>query len=156
MNGMKNETKNETKIETKNASGLSRRDFLKLARTVILAACGLLGLGGLIRFLDTRTQPEPKADFDVGPVNGFANDSRTLLPQVPAVLLKDSHGFTAFSLVCTHLGCTVESKPDGFACPCHGSLFDPQGTVTRGPATRPLKALRIEVTLDGHLHVHTG
>ena len=139
----------------KNASRLSRRDFLKLARTVILTACGLLGLGGLVRFLDTRTQPDPETDFDVGSADGFADGSRTVLTQVPAVLIKDAGGFSALSLICTHLGCTVESKPEGFACPCHGSRFDPQGNVMRGPATQPLKALRTEVTPDGHLHVHT-
>jgi cytochrome b6-f complex iron-sulfur subunit len=139
----------------KNASRLSRRDFLKLARTVILTACGLLGLGGLVRFLDTRTQPDPQTDFDAGPADGFTDNSRKVLPQVPAVVIKDAQGFHAFSLVCTHLGCTVESKPDGFTCPCHGSHFDPQGKVTRVPAAQPLKSLRTEITPDGHLHVHT-
>jgi cytochrome b6-f complex iron-sulfur subunit len=134
---------------------LSRRDFLKLARTVILTACGLLGLGGLVRFLDTRTQPDPQTDFDLAPADGFADGSRTSFPQVPAVVIKDAGGFSALSLICTHLGCTVESKPDGFACPCHGSRFDPQGKVTRGPAAQPLKYLRTEITPDGRLHVHT-
>jgi len=134
---------------------LSRRDFLKLVRTVILAACGLLGLGGLVRFLDTRTQPDPRTDFDLAPVDGFADGSRTSFPQVPAVVINDAGGFNALSLICTHLGCTVESKPDGFACPCHGSRFDPQGKVTRGPAAQPLKHLRTEITPDGRLHVHT-
>ena len=147
MNGMKSEMKSESR--------LSRRDFLKLARTVLLAACGLLGLDGLLRFLDTRTQPDPQTDFDGGPAASFADGSRTLLAQVPAVVIKDVRGFTVLSLICTHLGCTVENKPDGFACPCHGSRFNPQGTVTRGPAAQPLNALRTEVTLDGHLHVHT-
>lgn len=39
---------------------------------------------------------------------------------------------------CTHLGC-VPSKVeaaglDGWACPCHGSIFDVTGRVTKGPA----------------------
>ena len=135
---------------------LSRRDFLKLGRAIVLAACGVLGLGGLIRFLDTRTQPEPRTDFDAGPADRFADGSRTFLPDVPAVVIKNPAGFTALSLVCTHLGCTVESQPGGFACPCHGSRFDPQGRVTRGPADRPLRSLRSEVTSDGRLHIYTN
>lgn len=134
----------------------SRRDFLKLVRNLILWAAALLGLGGLVRFLDTRTQPDPQTDFDAGPADGFADGSRTLLPQVPAVLIKEAHGFNAISLVCTHLGCTVETKPDGFACPCHGSRFDPQGRITRGPAAQPLKVLRTEITADGRLHIYTN
>jgi cytochrome b6-f complex iron-sulfur subunit len=138
------------------ARPLSRRDFLKQARMIVLAACGVLGVGGLLRFLDTRTQPDPQTDFDAGPADGFAEGSRTLLPNVPAVLIKNPDGFIALSLVCTHLGCTVESQPGGFACPCHGSHFDPQGKVTRGPAEKPLRLLRTQVSSDGHLHVYTN
>jgi len=75
--------------------------------------------------------------------------------KIRAVVIRTTSGFTALSLVCTHLGCTVESKPEGFACPCHGSRFDIQGGVTRGPAAKPLRPLRVEVTKDGHLHIHT-
>jgi Rieske Fe-S protein len=134
---------------------LTRRDFLKLARNLILWTCAVLGLGALLRFLDTRTQPEAQTDFDLGPADAFAAGERTMVPAVPAVLVRDAHGFTALSLVCTHLGCTLESKPEGFACPCHGSHFDPQGRVTRGPAVEPLKALRTAITPDGHLHLYT-
>ena len=45
---------------------LTRRDFLKLASSAVLTASGLLGLGGLFRFLDTQTDPQPKTDFDLG------------------------------------------------------------------------------------------
>jgi Rieske Fe-S protein len=127
---------------------LTRRDFLKLTRSLILWTCALLGLGALRRFLDTRTQPEAQNDFDLGPADGDAAGERTLvpavpgitvLPAVPAVLIRDAHGFTALSLVCTHLGCTVESKPEGFACPCHGSRFDLAGRVFDGsPASTNL------------------
>jgi cytochrome b6-f complex iron-sulfur subunit len=134
---------------------LTRRDFLKLTRTFIFWACAVLGLGALLRFLDTRTQPDAQTDFDLGPADGIVVGVRTLLPAVPAMLVHDAHGFTALSLVCTHLGCTVESKPEGFACPCHGSRFDRQGSVTRGPAVEPLKVLRTAITPDGRLHIYT-
>jgi ubiquinol-cytochrome c reductase iron-sulfur subunit len=38
---------------------------------------------------------------------------------------------------CTHLGCIpkiVEDAPEGWACPCHGSVFDMTGRILRGPA----------------------
>lgn len=137
-------------------STISRRDFLKLVRAAILTACGLLGLGGLIHFLDTQTDPAPPTDFDLGLAAGFAPGSRTIRPEIPAVVLRSTSGFTALSLICTHLGCTVESKPEGFACPCHGSRFDPVGKVTRGPAQKPLNSLRTGITSDGKLHVYTN
>ncbi len=134
---------------------LSRRDFLKLASAAILTASGLLGLEGLFRFLNTQTEPLPPTEFDLGLASNYPPGSRTVLPDIPALLLHAQSGYSAISLVCTHLGCSVESKPEGFACPCHGSRFDPQGNVTRGPANKPLHSLRVEVTPDNELRLYT-
>ena len=134
---------------------LSRRDFLKLVRTVLLTASGSLGLGGLIRFLGYQSQPPAQTEFDLGPASDYAPDSRTVLPDVPALLVRTEMGFSAISLVCTHLGCTVESTPEGFTCPCHGSRFDSQGKLMRGPAAKPLVQLRVETNKDGKLHLFT-
>jgi len=137
-------------------SNVSRRDFLKLASAVILTASGLLSLEGLFRFLNTRTEPLPPTDFDLGLPSNYPPGSRTVLPDIPALLVHTQSGFSAISLVCTHLGCTVESKPEGFACPCHGSRFDLQGNVSRGPAGKSLNSLRTGITSDGILHIYTN
>jgi cytochrome b6-f complex iron-sulfur subunit len=139
-----------------NKTQLSRRDFLKLTRDVILAVCGLLGLGGLMRFLSYPTQPPAQTEFDLDPPSNYAPGSRTVLPEVPALLIHTENDFSALSLVCTHLGCTVENLPDGFTCPCHGSRFDLQGKVKRGPATKPLSSLRVESTPNGKLKLFTN
>jgi cytochrome b6-f complex iron-sulfur subunit len=134
----------------------SRRDFLKLTTTTLLTASGLIGLGGLIRFLDFQTDPVPKTEFDLGLASNYPLGSRTIIPEAPALLNHGQDGFTALSLVCTHLGCTVQEKPEGFTCPCHGSRFDEEGNVLRGPAQKQLKPLRIETTSGGHLILHNG
>jgi cytochrome b6-f complex iron-sulfur subunit len=38
--------------------------------------------------------------------------------------------------VCTHLGCVVpwNKAANKFMCPCHGSQYDKNGMVVRGPA----------------------
>ena len=38
--------------------------------------------------------------------------------------------------VCTHLGCVVpwNAAENKFICPCHGSQYNNQGKVVRGPA----------------------
>ena len=134
----------------------SRRDFLKLTLDSLLAFGGLLGLGGLIRFLSYKSEPPQPTSFDLGLAANFQPDSTTTFPEVPAVLIHGDSGFIAFSLVCTHLGCTVGVNPDGFACPCHGSRFNTDGYPVKGPASTPLKKLRLEQTADGKLILHTN
>ena len=53
-------------------------------------------------------------------------------------VFRDAEGVFAVSTVCTHLGCIVKTGPEGFDCPCHGSRFATDGSVTKGPAPRAL------------------
>jgi Rieske Fe-S protein len=55
--------------------------------------------------------------------------------------------FKAFSGVCTHMGCNVNSVSNGtISCPCHGSKFSAaDGSVTAGPAPSPLPAVPVTV-----------
>ncbi|MGB7275630.1 MAG: cytochrome b6-f complex iron-sulfur subunit [Geitlerinemataceae cyanobacterium] len=48
---------------------------------------------------------------------------------------------------CTHLGCTFpwNSNENQFQCPCHGSRYDADGRVVRGPAPLPLKLVRVSL-----------
>jgi len=54
------------------------------------------------------------------------------------LLVLDGGGFAAVSSICTHRGCTVDLGGPGLACPCHGSQYDREGRVMRGPASRAL------------------
>jgi Rieske Fe-S protein len=120
----------------------------------LLGLSGVLGTAAVARFLGYETAPPRQTEFDVGPAADFGLNTRTRLGQIPAVLIRGEGGFTALSLVCTHLGCTVEDSPEGFTCPCHGSRYDGGGEVRRGPATKPLRELRTEITDDGRLIIH--
>ena len=75
---------------------------------------------------------------------------------IPAVIYQTPTGFHAISLVCTHLGCTLEQDGEGFACPCHGSRFKSTGKVLTGPATKNLAELEVSITEDGNLVLETG
>jgi ubiquinol-cytochrome c reductase iron-sulfur subunit len=75
----------------------------------------------------------------------------------------DAKGIVAYSKICTHAGCAIAMyETPTFApgepraalvCPCHYSTFDPAtgGTVTFGPAGRPLPMLPLAVDGKGFL-----
>ena len=88
-------------------SDISRRDFLKLARNEFLYLSGALSFLGLFKFLDFDPNPAPKTEVDLGPANNFPPGSRTVLAEIPAILIHAESKFSALSLVCTHLGCTL-------------------------------------------------
>ena len=52
-------------------------------------------------------------------------------------------GYTALLVRCTHRGCQPDPVGDRFVCPCHGSEFDLEGAVLRGPAERSLPRYRV-------------
>lgn len=66
------------------------------------------------------------------------------------VLTQPTEGdFKAFTAVCTHQGCLVETSSEGdIPCPCHGSKFSlDDGSPLSGPASSALAA--VEITVDG-------
>ena len=62
---------------------------------------------------------------------------------------QDGAALIALNSTCPHQKCKVDWKQeDGlFACPCHGSKFNPDGTVANGPADAPLG--KFEVKTEG-------
>ena len=56
-------------------------------------------------------------------------------------------GVVAFYKVCPHLGCIYKWDDLGnrFACPCHGSQYQKNGTWIAGPAPRGLDRFALEV-----------
>jgi menaquinol-cytochrome c reductase iron-sulfur subunit len=66
-----------------------------------------------------------------------------------AWLRRDSEAsFTVFAVNCTHLGCPVSWLEDArlFLCPCHGGVYNADGSVAAGPPPHPL--LRYEVRVQ--------
>ena len=135
---------------------ISRRNFIKFVTQSLFGISGLLGLGGLARFFSYEPEPEIPSMFDIGNISNYPAGSRTVRADIPAVIYNHVGEFIAYSLICTHLGCSVEAKDEGFACPCHGSRFGQDGQVLEGPAQRSLKKMRVEILEDQTLRLHTS
>lgn len=71
----------------------------------------------------------------------------------PTYLVVETDGTLAdygINAVCTHLGCVVpwNGSEDKFICPCHGSQYNAQGKVVRGPAPLSLALAHANVEND--------
>jgi Rieske Fe-S protein len=56
-----------------------------------------------------------------------------------ALVKKSKTEFVALKMVCTHRLNPVTLTEKGFYCPSHGSEYDIDGNVKKGPAPSPLK-----------------
>lgn len=72
----------------------------------------------------------PAADIPAGKGRQYT------LPGGATALVTDTGSeFVALSNVCPHLGCKVhyEASAGKFLCPCHGGVFEKDGTAIAGP-----------------------
>jgi Rieske Fe-S protein len=53
--------------------------------------------------------------------------------------------YTAILLCCTHTDNQVSFTGNGFVCSLHGSRFDKEGNVLKGPAERSLKKYKTQI-----------
>lgn len=67
------------------------------------------------------------------------------VPNSDIILTRDAQGFMAVNAKCTHLGCLASyvKAQNGLVCYCHGSAFNPDGSVKNGPATVPLTRVSV-------------
>mmetsp|Transcript_45738 Transcript_45738/g.106183 ORF Transcript_45738/g.106183 Transcript_45738/m.106183 type:complete len:218 (-) Transcript_45738:15-668(-) len=79
-------------------------------------------------------------------VLGLRGEPYYLLPGDAGASIKNF----ALKAECTHLGCLAEwrQSENKFVCPCHGSEYDAQGKVLRGPAPSSLALSHVELVSD--------
>lgn len=69
----------------------------------------------------------------------------------PVIVTNSESGVTAYSAVCTHLGCIVDYDATlrHIVCPCHDGHFNPaSGAVLSGPPPQPLAPVATAIEGD--------
>ena len=123
---------------------MPRRDFLGLTAWWSAAAALLFGFLGAMRLPKAAVLPSPSKRFRVR-LPASLEAGQAFIPQGRSVAIyKETSGIFAVSTVCTHLGCIVKTTEKGFDCPCHGSKFNKDGSVVRGPAPKALPWLEVK------------
>ncbi len=142
--------------QTMEKPGQSRRDFLSKASfiTVAIATTGVLA--GTLRLIKPNVHYEEPTRFKIGKVENFPEGTSKNLTDKKVFIFSDVNGLFAISSICTHLGCLVSLTEWGFQCPCHGSQYNLDGGVIRGPAPRSLEWHEISQEVDGTLVVDTA
>ena len=130
---------------------MKRRTFLDVLLAASGAALGAFVLYPIARYLVPPQAPEAatrrvvaakKDEVPPGGVKIFPFGGE------PGILIRGRNGeYRALSAVCTHLGCTVQLRPDGQSiwCACHNGLYDLEGRNVSGPPPRPLESYVVHV-----------
>lgn len=132
----------------------SRRNFLSAACT--LCAAAVLAPAALAAVNEEDDDKKPKLKVEDGKVlvpaallteklNSFKVKG---LPR-PLLVIKNPDAYDAYLLKCTHMGVAVKIDGDELACPAHGSRFNQQGGVIKGPAKEPLTRYKVNAVADG-------
>jgi menaquinol-cytochrome c reductase iron-sulfur subunit len=130
---------------------INRRDFLRTSALVTT---------GAVLATQFTLRPALAKDKDWIAVLGQVKDLNEKEPVLVKAQFKDVDGnlmqeeklfvrwqkqgktghWVVLSSICTHLKCKIDynSNDEAFKCPCHGSMFDLDGRVSKKPAKKDL------------------
>jgi Rieske Fe-S protein len=134
-----------------------------VTRRSALTATGIVAVGGVAGFVVARNSEAANSPNGTTAANAYGDapgggqrlaaladipDGGGVILKKPAVVLTRRGGDVhAFSAVCPHQGCLVQTvTKKSIDCPCHGSHFDPAtGEVLSGPSPRGLPPVTVSV-----------
>jgi cytochrome b6-f complex iron-sulfur subunit len=138
----------------KQKAPVTRRQFNKL--TVGALSVAALGAATVtVNYLAPGLLFEPPPRFRAGAPGDYAVNSVTFFANEKVYLVRTAAGFFAESAICTHQQCITRWNPQDqlIECPCHGSRYQRDGEVVRGPAPRALPHFAVELLPEGKLLV---
>jgi cytochrome b6-f complex iron-sulfur subunit len=150
---------------------MQRRVLMNLIVVAVTAVPALIILGGYAFYFYPNLGSGGGGGVKVGDINGAAvsltgwlkghrDNDRELVQGLKGdayYLITTPDGIKDFAInaTCTHLGCVVpwNKAANKFCCPCHGSQYDENGKVVRGPAPLSLALAHTTVAADGNIEV---
>jgi menaquinol-cytochrome c reductase iron-sulfur subunit len=160
-------------VEQKDGIVMNRRSFFTALLAIGSACMGALLAIPVLRFvLYPLYAKSSGSDWsDVGDISEFSvatapvrktvtfaqrDGWREVVSSQAVYVCRDASGqLQALSAICPHLGCSIswqEAQSD-FICPCHTSIFKPNGALISGPSPRGMDPLPTR-TVNGKLQVH--
>ncbi len=141
---------------------MERRTFLKSScNACLLVATGFLvpalsGCGpGAYQVFNT----EVRDDLVTVPADSFAKGPLVLVRPKGwyysiALRKKEDNTYSALLLKCTHQDNQLTAASNGYSCSLHGSAFNTQGQVVKGPAEKALKTYPVTIETNSII-IHT-
>jgi cytochrome b6-f complex iron-sulfur subunit len=136
---------------------MDRRLFIKQS----CGACGALTLGALLQSIGLQSCASGLGVLKLKSTEGkisipksVFNQQKTQLVRVAehnydiAVQAHADGTYTAMILLCTHAKHPLTKAGDKYYCTLHGSRFDSEGKVLKGPASTPMQHLPISFTTE--------
>ena len=159
-------------IDLKENLVVNRRSFFGALLCVGAAGMGAILAVPVLRYIlyPLYAKSSKGTWSPIGDMNAFSNLAKPILTPLDlkqvdgwrevdssqtVYVMKDSQGaLGVLSSICPHMGCTVawHESQNEFYCPCHGSVFEPDGTHVSGPSPRGLDSLPHKIE-DGKLLV---
>ena len=141
---------------------MERRTFLKSScNACLLVATGFLvpalsGCGpGAYQVFNT----EVRDDLVTVPADSFVKGPLVLVRPKGwyysiALRKKEDNTYSALLLKCTHQDNQLTAASNGYSCSLHGSAFNTQGQVVKGPAEKALKTYPVTIETNSII-IHT-
>jgi len=160
-------------VNPKESILLNRRSFFGALLTVGAAGMGAILAVPVLRYVlyPLYAKASKNVWTPIGDMAAFSNLSKPVMEPLDlkqldgwrevdssqtVYVIKGATGeLGVLSSICPHMGCTVAWREDQnqFYCPCHGSVFTPDGAYVSGPSPRAMDALPHKV-VDGKLAVN--
>lgn len=128
---------------------MERRSFIQKSCGICLLGMAALLSPGLIIQASAKNKKAYKAVCNLNnevviPLSLFAENNLQVVSVKGwdydmAVHQKEDKTFAVFLLKCTHMDNGLQLNQEGFVCSMHGSTYNKEGEVTKGPAEKPLE-----------------